>query len=473
MGNAKNNSLLIFLLLTAAAVFGNYQSPTSTSPLPAWPNPSLSSYQSPAPDPGPTLLLVYDESQTLDLIALQSEENAPIRLFEAVSCEASAENIFGGEKSGGWSQNRVRWDLGSIPQDAITTGFVGVREIEFRDHTRYYDPELGRFTQPDPMGYADSMNLYQAFNQSPQNFGDPMGLFTDAEMRQAFRIKKQQGLESAKWWVRKNVTEEADRLRLALEWSNFDPDKIYGGTSGWDVAADVVDELMYQSATPYLLFGKGVLEDKPQYVAASAGMMAGEALLGYGVGELLDWAPGAITRWLSRKSQVARPAPVPQPLGADALRAAEGAERTIETVMRHRAGNRQVIANGQRWHLPTGANENAVPMADALGDLLQESATRWAGQWSRGYLTAAEESAILKAQAAGKPWVARLLEREARGRFVEAQIRAEFPGLKWSPTGVDIVGPGGINYEILSGTISNINRHAKRMADKIFRMITF
>ena len=178
MGNAKNNSLLIFLLLTAAAVFGNYQSPTSTSPLPAWPNPSLSSYQSPAPDPGPTLLLVYDESQTLDLIALQSEENAPIRLFEAVSCEASAENIFGGEKSGGWSQNRVRWDLGSIPQDAITTGFVGVREIEFRDHTRYYDPELGRFTQPDPMGYADSMNLYQAFGQSPMNFGDPMGLVT-------------------------------------------------------------------------------------------------------------------------------------------------------------------------------------------------------------------------------------------------------------------------------------------------------
>ena len=26
------------------------------------------------------------------------------------------------------------------------------------------------------MGYADSMNLYQAFGQSPQNFGDPMGL---------------------------------------------------------------------------------------------------------------------------------------------------------------------------------------------------------------------------------------------------------------------------------------------------------
>ncbi|MFA5112150.1 MAG: RHS repeat-associated core domain-containing protein, partial [Desulfobaccales bacterium] len=175
MENAVKKSFLILLLLACTSAFGNYQSPASTSALPAWPNPSLSSFQSPAPDPAPALLLVYDESETLDLIAFQSEENAPIRLFEAVSCDASAENIFGGEKTGGWSQNRVRWDLGSFPQDAITTGFVGVREIRYWDHTRYYDPDLGRFTQPDPMGYADSMNLYQAFGQSPMNFNDPMG----------------------------------------------------------------------------------------------------------------------------------------------------------------------------------------------------------------------------------------------------------------------------------------------------------
>jgi RHS repeat-associated protein len=40
---------------------------------------------------------------------------------------------------------------------------------------RYYDPELGRFLQPDPLGYQDSMNLYQAFNCNPVNFLDPMG----------------------------------------------------------------------------------------------------------------------------------------------------------------------------------------------------------------------------------------------------------------------------------------------------------
>jgi RHS repeat-associated protein len=40
---------------------------------------------------------------------------------------------------------------------------------------RYLHPELGRFLQPDPMGYEDSMNLYQAFNQNPVNFCDPFG----------------------------------------------------------------------------------------------------------------------------------------------------------------------------------------------------------------------------------------------------------------------------------------------------------
>jgi RHS repeat-associated protein len=40
---------------------------------------------------------------------------------------------------------------------------------------RYYDPIMGRFLQTDPMGYEDSMNLYQGFNMNPINFLDPYG----------------------------------------------------------------------------------------------------------------------------------------------------------------------------------------------------------------------------------------------------------------------------------------------------------
>jgi RHS repeat-associated protein len=40
---------------------------------------------------------------------------------------------------------------------------------------RFYDPRVGRFLQTDPLGYVDSLNLYQAFNNNPPNFRDPLG----------------------------------------------------------------------------------------------------------------------------------------------------------------------------------------------------------------------------------------------------------------------------------------------------------
>jgi RHS repeat-associated protein len=42
--------------------------------------------------------------------------------------------------------------------------------------SRFYSPILGRFLQPDPMGYQDSFNLYEAFNKNPLTYVDPYGM---------------------------------------------------------------------------------------------------------------------------------------------------------------------------------------------------------------------------------------------------------------------------------------------------------
>ena len=137
-------------------------------------------------------------------------------------------------------------------------------------------------------------------------------------------------------------------------------------------------------------------------------------------------------------------------------------------------GNRQLEVNGQRWNLPKGQDLARIPAVDNVGDQLQAAAKAAASEWNASKLTAAERQAIADARAKGESWRATLLERQARGRYVEAKVRPQFPNLRWSRTGVDAIDPAtNLKYDVLSGTESNMTEHAKRMSSELFRMITF
>ena len=58
--------------------------------------------------------------------------------------------------------------------------------LDFR--ARFYDPDLGRFLNPDPSGTQDGMNRYAFVHGDPLNNSDPSGLSAVGELRKRFRI---------------------------------------------------------------------------------------------------------------------------------------------------------------------------------------------------------------------------------------------------------------------------------------------
>ena len=77
--------------------------------------------------------------------------------------------------------------IGSAGTIATTdmTGYTGMRQDSatrlVQLGARLYEPQTGRFTQPDPLGYADGANLYAYAGKAPTWRTDRSELFPDDE----------------------------------------------------------------------------------------------------------------------------------------------------------------------------------------------------------------------------------------------------------------------------------------------------
>jgi hypothetical protein len=153
--------------------------------------------------------------------------------------------------------------------------------------------------------------------------------------------------------------------------------------------------------------------------------------------------------------------------------------RDHSIAVRHAAGNKQILVDGQRWNVPAGKSIDNIPLVDRVGNRLQELATDAASRWNpRVNLSPTERLAIAKAHREGQHWLGNLLEQQAKGRWVETEVKTaanvEGLGLTWSGRGLDAVDSStGLKYDVMSGTKSNMDTHATREPAELFRMITF
>ena len=80
---------------------------------------------------------------------------------------------------GGGAASVNAYDEYGVPS-STNTGQTWLPEVGLYHYkARAYSPHLGRFLQPDPIGYGDGLNLYNYVHADPVNRSDPSGLMGD------------------------------------------------------------------------------------------------------------------------------------------------------------------------------------------------------------------------------------------------------------------------------------------------------
>jgi RHS repeat-associated protein len=91
-------------------------------------------------------------------------------------------SIVGSSDTAGHGGARKAYDeYGNSSNFAYQHGYTGALHLRgtglYYMRARLYDPKLGRFLQPDPIGYGDGLNMYAYVGGDPVNGSDPSGTF--------------------------------------------------------------------------------------------------------------------------------------------------------------------------------------------------------------------------------------------------------------------------------------------------------
>jgi RHS repeat-associated protein len=153
-------------------------------------------------------------------------------------------------------------DIADEATDLGSNGFglMFYREASLRDNARWYDPALGRFAQADTIvpGGVQGLDRYAYVNNSPVNYGDPTGHFSEDQINKFLKQKYGKNWESyLNAWKSDNLFWE---MLLNAQYDDylFAPESGLGsgqftnegGTFGFSSNSELYQ---YQGKGPYIL----------------------------------------------------------------------------------------------------------------------------------------------------------------------------------------------------------------------------
>ena len=148
---------------------------------------------------GDTLLAEYDASGVLQRRYLYAAGIAPVQVHDIAGATTTAYDVHtdhldtprlltGSTGTVVWTAHHEPFGKAHIASDPDSDGthlafplrFPGQYEdpetgLHYNRH-RYYDPQIGRYLSPDPLGQADGTHLYHYAHSDPLSVVDPLGL---------------------------------------------------------------------------------------------------------------------------------------------------------------------------------------------------------------------------------------------------------------------------------------------------------